>query len=1161
MQRMCCFAAAMMFLSAAAFSQVEYPDGGFEKHPRHDGPVRTGQGSGRCIFEKAPRYGFWQNQGVAVEPFALYRASIYIQGQRTAGGGNTIMTYHATPFGWDFVHGVQLPEKAEDWTRQEVDFYGPTDQARMVLIENSVGLTCQYYLDDLSITRLMTPAEHIATLEAKKERSVKENSLLAYYYHSTGKTEAWERLLADADAATKVAMLGLQAHQATTPAEVSQRLGELLKLNPFANYRGGGNLVKALLARLPASEQERVCLEAVLTTRGTVGTVNALALTPLDRAAKTLQQRQQAVEQGEAVLKQLQALPGNPELAKEISRRSDHLAAAQKALAEYRSSLGSCRISLDSRPLRPDTHAIVLPASPSPAEQHAAAELAMHLEMMMGVSLPIVSEAEAGRRLPLIIGRGALLAKHGITVDYERLGREGIHLESSQGALVLAGSQTNGVLYAVYTFLEKFLDCRWFTQDCTRIPRRSNYAISNVRYVFIPELELRGNTYPGSRMTEFAVRNKFNGDQVRIPSPAWGEKVTYAGFVHTFQSLVPPATYAVEHPEYYSLIDGQRVTEDSQLCLTNPDVLRIAIESVRALLRRRPDVRIVSVSQNDNQRYCRCEKCMALAEHEGGQIGPLLHFVNAVANAIADEFPDISVDTLAYQYTRKPPKHVRPAPNVIIRLCSIECCFLHPLETCPRNESFAEDIKGWSAICKRLHIWDYTVNYTNILLPFPNFEVLQPNIDFFIRHGVVGIFEESTSANGNHLEHLRTYVMAKCLWDRRQDPQVLIREFTDAYYGAAAPFIRDYIDLLHRVICHKRDIHIGCFAAPSRYLYEPELIRDSLKLFDQAEAAVAGDETLSRRVENARMGLMYVQIISGGKKQYAYDSGKLSQKHGVDPALLERFVAAVRGAKVNKVANGERGLVENFLKSLPAPSAKAIPVITLENDFLSLDVVPAMGGRIWRGTEKLTGNPIFSVYGSEEEGYEAFEAGYEEYGSNDYRGLGWNEEYTVKEQSATAITMAAKLRSGLTFTRRIELLPQRYAFRITSTLSGTPSKQAIFRTHPTFYTPEVTRVSLRLRRPDNRWKEYKIPDDGTTELWLRGDEMPAGQWAIVDPVLKRALVNTFDVNEVSICYANWNKSLNRCNPEQWSRTVDASETSGPSITNTYEFLPEGKYPW
>ena len=251
---------------------------------------------------------------------------------------------------------------------------------------------------------------------------------------------------------------------------------------------------------------------------------------------------------------------------------------------------------------------------------------------------------------------------------------------------------------------------------------------------------------------------------------------------------------------------------------------------------------------------------------------------------------------------------------------------------------------------------------------------------------------------------------------------------------------------------------------------------------------------------------------------------------------------AVRSAKVNKVANGERGRVENFLKSLPTPSTKAIPVITLENHFLSLDEVPAMGGRIWRGTEKLTGNPIFSVYGSEEEGYEAFEAGYEEYGSNDYRGIGWNEEYAVLEQSATAITMAAKLRSGLTFTRRIELLPQRYAFRITSTLAGAPSKQAIFRTHPTFYAPEVTRVSLRLRRPDNSWKEYKIPDDGTTELWLRGDEMPAGQWAIVDPVLKRALVNTFDVNEEHLL-RQLEQVPESLQPEQWSRTVDASETS------------------
>ena len=72
-------------------------------------------------------------------------------------------------------------------------------------------------------------------------------------------------------------------------------------------------------------------------------------------------------------------------------------------------------------------------------------------------------------------------------------------------------------------------------------------------------------------------------------------------------------------------------------------------------------------------------------------MGTLLRFVNAVADAVAERYPDVLVDTLAYQYTRNVPKLTRPRRNVIIRLCSIECCFRHPLtdETCPENRSTA----------------------------------------------------------------------------------------------------------------------------------------------------------------------------------------------------------------------------------------------------------------------------------------------------------------------------------------------------------------------------------------------------------------------------------------------------------------------------------------
>ena len=78
-------------------------------------------------------------------------------------------------------------------------------------------------------------------------------------------------------------------------------------------------------------------------------------------------------------------------------------------------------------------------------------------------------------------------------------------------------------------------------------------------------------------------------------------------------------------------------------------------------------------------------------------MAPVLQLVNRVAEAVEKEFPDKAVETLAYQWTRQPPKTMRPRPNVIIRLCSIECCFSHPLATCdsPANRTFRR--RRWRA--------------------------------------------------------------------------------------------------------------------------------------------------------------------------------------------------------------------------------------------------------------------------------------------------------------------------------------------------------------------------------------------------------------------------------------------------------------------------------
>ena len=64
----------------------------------------------------------------------------------------------------------------------------------------------------------------------------------------------------------------------------------------------------------------------------------------------------------------------------------------------------------------------------------------------------------------------------------------------------------------------------------------------------------------------------------------------------------------------------------------------------------------------------------------------------------------MAVDTLAYQYTRPAPKVTKPLPNVIIRLCSIECNFARPL-TDPSNQPFQQDLSNWSLLSERIYIW------------------------------------------------------------------------------------------------------------------------------------------------------------------------------------------------------------------------------------------------------------------------------------------------------------------------------------------------------------------------------------------------------------------------------------------------------------------------
>jgi hypothetical protein len=407
--------------------------------------------------------------------------------------------------------------------------------------------------------------------------------------------------------------------------------------------------------------------------------------------------------------------------------------------------------------------------------------------------------------------------------------------------------------------------------------------------------------------------------------------------VHTFESLVPPDVYYEEHPEYYSLMDGQRLRERSQLCCTNEDVVRIVIEEVRKRMRDYPEATVFSVSQNDWFNYCQCDKCTALAEAEGTQMAPVLSLVNQVAAAVADEFPDKLVDTLAYQYTRKAPKTMRPEPNVVIRLCSIECCFSHSFEECDSSEnvSFVQDVKDWSQVCDRLWVWNYNTSFSNYFTPYPNLRVRNDNIKFYADHNVTGIFEQDvyTTLKGE-LSELSGYLNAKFLWNPDYDEETAMSEFLEGVYGNAAKPIRRYIDMLHDRV-EDENIHMDIWIGPDHAVLNDRILEKADRLWDKAEKAVADDPAALERVKSARLSVDYAIIErtrANGVAMYEYDPE--SRTAALRPEFLARIERFMDVATRNGVTNireqgGDINVYRQDLENLRAVTSE--PMMTPAN--------------------------------------------------------------------------------------------------------------------------------------------------------------------------------------------------------------------------------------
>ncbi len=543
-------------------------------------------------------------------------------------------------------------------------------------------------------------------------------------------------------------------------------------------------------------------------------------------------------------------------------------------------------------------------------ETYAAFELQKYLQEISGCKLPVTHVDDPDAKM-IYVGFDGVPESVLSDLNSSEFGKEEYIIRTTGEDILIAGGKPRGTLYGVVGFLSDHLGCRWYTREVVKVPQKKTIVIHGIEERQKPAFEYREAWYKEAYDTQWAVHNRLNPSIVPIPDSLGGSYICYP-FVHTFYQLVPPETYFSAHPEYFSMIKGVRKEHEAQLCLTNPEVVEIAVNTVFQWIEQHPEANVFSIDQNDGYGYCECSSCKALDEAEGSHSATVINFVNQIADTVAKVFPEIKLQTLAYVYSEVPPETIRPAGNVTIRMCHYDYCSAHPLTGCESHNLFIERLEAWHKITNRITIWDYFTNYSRYLMPYPNFERMKNDVRYYADFGCTGLFAQGSNVpenGGGEFSGLRAWVFAQLMWDPWQDGQALIDEFVGNVYGSAAPYISQYIRLLHDKV-KPDNVYFSIYAEPTDGGFlTPELVKEAEELFIQAEAEAADDPALLKRVELAHLPVIYTRL-------YFYSTGGLAFLSEEEmPDVLQKFERIIAEHKITRMAEREDiGNIRNFIE-------------------------------------------------------------------------------------------------------------------------------------------------------------------------------------------------------------------------------------------------------
>ncbi len=678
-------------------------------------------------------------------------------------------------------------------------------------------------------------------------------------------------------------------------------------------------------------------------------------------------------------------------------------------------------------------YAIVVAESASASEKQAAQEFREAFLACTGVDLPVVAEAPASEAPMIVLGCGPVAKQLGVDPTVDSLGEQGYVLRAVPPHLVIAGTPMAGTLYGVFDFLDEYLGARWYAPGVTEMPEVKDLPLPEVDRLVKPAFLWRHTSYawPGGDEA-FRARQRDNAGSAGADNP-YGVQHEHDGRCHSYFRFISPSEFFESHPEYFSEIGGVRRSVDTQLCLTNPDVLEIVTERMLKRMAEQPNVRQHNFSQMDYYHPCECPACRAMNEQYGSLGGTQFWFVNQLAERTAKVYPDKCIGTLAYMYTEEPPKDVKMHPNVAVWLCHMfPSCDSHPIESCPLNADYKRRARAWSQICSHLYIWHYIVDFAHYYNPFPNFHAMAADMKFYRDIGVEGIYLQGMGhgGGGGEFSLLRPYYGMKLLWNPDRDADALLCDFLEGYYGAAWKPIHEYITMLQDKV-QNENIHMHLYTNPAQGYLPDEVLDRAAALFEKAEEAVAGDEEMAERVRVARMPLTYARIFPRNGLTIENETFRFNGPFAPMSEVLDMFKRMeAHGFQSVREVMGDPRTLGVFAAAFSSP----IPAPRLESQYLTVDAVPLLGGRMLRLIHRPSGQCV-TAYGVDRYLIYPFGGGEETRWGGIFQPTGFYDQYVVAEKGERILRLSTTS-NGFQVERTLELAEDAPIVTITATVKN-----------------------------------------------------------------------------------------------------------------------------